>query len=277
MNIVTGEKIQQLCNIYIGFENDFLFNPKIKIEKEKHIYLNLINKNFNNPTFIFCYTHNINYLSKIINFFENDFILVTHNSDGEINQTSEILDLLNSNKLIKWFSQNLLFNHPKFHFLPIGIANSMWNHSNLEYIYELSCLKNLHEKSKKIYFNFSIQTNFNKRNLCYEKLINKIEWLPCIDSNENLNRLSKYQFCICPEGNGVDTHRLWECLYLKVVPIVIKTNFSNILLKYSIPIVVLDNWDSLDINNLNYEDYNFYDELFLKILNFNSEYLINKL
>ena len=32
--------------------------------------------------------------------------------------------------------------------------------------------------------------------------------------------IGKYKFVICPEGNGIDTHRLWETLYSKGIPIV---------------------------------------------------------
>ena len=273
MNIITGEKIQQLCDIYIGSEEDLYFNPIIKNIKNKHLYIDKINDNFNNPTILFCYSHNINYLSKIIHFFENNFILVTHNSDKEIFESSEILHILNCNKLIKWFAQNLLYNHPKLHFLPIGIANSMWPHGNLSLFNDIFFINNLHIKNKKVYFNFSINTNYSKRNICYEKLINKIEWLPNTDIKENLNRLKLYEFCICPEGNGCDTHRLWECLYLKVVPIVIKSDFTNMLLNYCVPLVVIDNWDLLDINKLVYEDYNFSNDLFIKILNFTPNYI----
>jgi len=32
--------------------------------------------------------------------------------------------------------------------------------------------------------------------------------------------MARHQFVICPEGNGVDSHRIWEALYLGCVPIV---------------------------------------------------------
>ena len=48
---------------------------------------------------------------------------------------------------------------------------------------------------------------------------------------------------VCPRGNGVDCHRIWEVLYLKRVPIVKKEN----QLKYfeSLPILFLDSWYEL--------------------------------
>jgi hypothetical protein len=88
--IITGEKVQQLCDIYLGFNSDFNFNPIIAKQFEKQKDLNSINELFNNPYKIFCYSHNINILSSKIHLFQNPFILVTHNSDGEIRETSDV-------------------------------------------------------------------------------------------------------------------------------------------------------------------------------------------
>lgn len=35
-----------------------------------------------------------------------------------------------------------------------------------------------------------------------------------------LRALRQHDFCLCPRGNGLDTHRLWETLYMGAVPIV---------------------------------------------------------
>jgi len=134
-------------------------------------------------------------------------------------------------------------------------------------------LYNSLNKSKDIYFNFNIDTNKNKRSICFNSLKNKLEWLNTVSPQENIIRLSQYKFCICPEGNGVDTHRLWEALYLKIVPIVIQSEFTTILEKNKIPLVILNNWDDLNINDLKYEDYNFNDEFFLKISYLNKIFL----
>ena len=269
-NIITGERIQQLCDIYLGFNDDFTFNPLISHQVNKHCNLNSICEPFNNPTKIFCYSHNINLLSEKIHFFLNDFVLVTHNSDGEIKNNIEVNKILNCNKLLKWYGQNICIEHPKLHFIPIGLANNQWEHGNLSLFYNNEFINYLNNNKKlnNIYFNFNINTNINKRQICYNSLINKLEWLHIINPIENQKRLSTYKFCICPEGNGVDSHRLWECLYLKVVPIVIKSEFTSILLKQNVPLVVLNNWTDLDINKLDYNNYNFNCEKLQQLLNF---------
>jgi hypothetical protein len=265
-HIVTGERIQQLCDIYLGVNNDFKFNPLITKQSNKHVYLNNVNTHINNPYRIFCYSHNIQLLSQKIHLFTNNFILVTHNSDGEIRETPEVFTILNCNKMLKWFGQNICFQHPKLYFVPIGIANSQWEHGNLSFFYDLR-FKDMYKNNNTVYFNFNIATNRSKRQICYDSLINKIPWLSNIRPIHNLIRLSTYSFCICPEGNGVDTHRLWECLNLKVVPIVIASEFTNILLTQQIPLVVLDKWEDLDLNKLNYSNYNFESDGLTKILN----------
>jgi hypothetical protein len=266
-NIITGEKIQQLCDIYLGIYGDFTFNPIISSQVGKHKDLNMINEPFDNPYKIFCYSHRIDLLANKICLFKNDFILITHNSDGKISETETILAILNSNRLIKWYGQNICFQHPKLQFIPIGIANSQWAHGNLSLFYDRNFMNNV-SKTKKIYFNFNIATSPNKRKVCFDKLHNKLEWLSAIHPIENLKRLSTYEFCICPEGNGVDTHRLWECLYLNVVPIVIQSEFTDQLLKLNMPLVVLDCWENLDVTKLNYSDFDFNSRHLKNLLDF---------
>jgi hypothetical protein len=273
MNIITGEKIQQLCNVYFGFKEDFDYNPVIKKQNKPKIDLNSFNNEVNNPYYVFCYSHRIKELSNKIHLFRNKFVLITHNSDGEVTNELSVLNILNTPNLDKWYAQNVLFDHDKLFFLPIGIANSMWPHGNLHIFKNETVLHNIFNKSKNVYFNFNIDTNKIKRNYCFNSLKNKLKWLDNVSPSENIVRFSLYKFCICPEGNGVDTHRLWEALYLKIVPVVIKSEFTHILQKNNIPLVALNSWDDFNESNLNYDRYDFNTDKFLKISDFNKIFL----
>jgi hypothetical protein len=252
MEIISGEKIQQLCDVYLGEPGDFLANPVIARQIERHCPIDSIVYPFYNPPRVFCYSHRIHELSKKIPFFMNDFTLVTHNSDGEVYDCEEVRDILNYDKLIKWHAQNIRMVHDKLLFLPIGIANSQWPHGNLENFN----ITQPTQKTKRIYFNFNVYTNLQKRMYCFNRLKHKLEWLNDVPPRENIQRLSEYEFCICPEGNGVDTHRLWEALYVKTIPIVIKSDFTDVLLQNNIPLVVLNDWSDLDESILDYTKYN---------------------
>jgi hypothetical protein len=200
----------------------------------------------------------------------NDFVLVTHNSDGEVCKCTEVLDILNYFKLEKWYAQNIRFIHEKLSFLPIGIANSQWVHGDLENFAMIDLTKS---KTQKTYFNFNIFTNPSKRTPCAYKLKDKLTWLSEVSPRNNISRLSEYEFCICPEGNGVDTHRLWEALYVKTIPIVIKSEFTDILLHNNIPLVVLDDWSHFDESKLVYSDYKLDTDSLKQIMTFTNKYI----
>lgn len=268
MNIISGENFQQLADIYLGYQEDFHYNPVIRNQPEKHLYIQSLNTIYDNPKIIFCYTHRINEFSTKLELLKNNFILITHNSDENIIDNQTIQTILSSIKLLGWYSQNVCIYHPKLHMLPIGIANSMWPHGDPT-IFENINFTN-YPKTKNVYFTFTIDTNRAKREPCYHALKDKLEWLPLIDPRQNVLRLANYRFCICPEGNGVDTHRLWEALYVKCIPIVVKSPFTDTLLRNNIPVIVLDKWEDFDENRLQYttieiEFNNFYE--FVKIIN----------
>jgi len=257
---ITGEYIQHKCSIFLGDDNHFNFNPTILPQTDKHVNVYNINSYFNNPKVIFCYSDLLHDFSLKIHYFLNDFILISHNSDENItNDKPYVSTILNCNKLIKWYSQNISFYNEKLHFLPIGIANSQWPHGNLTLFNDISMLQKqtANYKMDHIFFNFTINTNYTQRQLCYIKLKDKLNWTPVLSQPEYLAYLSKCKFAICPEGNGYDSHRLWECFYLEVVPIVLNNNFIQVLKTHNLPMLILDNWDDFDISLLNYANFDF--------------------
>jgi hypothetical protein len=263
-NIISGEKIQQLADVYLGLDEDFTFNPVIREQQFKAMKFDVIINNFDNPPIVFCYTHRIDLLAAKIDLFLNSFILITHNSDHGIHENDvNVLKILNNIKLQKWFGQNITFQHDKIYMVPIGIANGQWEHG----IHNFNNHINI-EKKNDVYFNFNINTNYDKRQNCYEILRTRLNWLENVTPRQNIERLAQYKFCICPEGNGFDTHRLWEALYVRTVPIVLNSEYSQILAKYNVPMVVLESWNDLNIENLNYNDYDFENIVLKQILNF---------
>jgi hypothetical protein len=254
--IIRGEKLQELADVYFGNECDFQFNPRIRTQTEKHIIFDSIRAPYNNPKILFCYSHRLSNFVDILHFLTNPFILISHNSDGNIEYSPEIHKILDHPLLIKWYAQNLGIIHHKLEFLPIGMANSMWSHGNASFFGKTLLIN----KSEKVYFNFSMSTNFDKRKPCYDSLIHKIPYIDSVAPESYLELLSRYEFCICPEGNGFDTHRFWEALYVKCIPVVVRSKFIEVILhKTNIPLVVLNSWDEFDVNALNYSNYTFSD------------------
>lgn len=258
IDIITGEKMQMLAEIYIGDnEQDFYYNPKIG-NTNKNILINNIPDKYNNPKIIYCYSHTLKNLYNKFDNFVNDFILITGNSDEDIIE-EKYKKIADHSKIIKWYSQNVCFKHEKIEPFTIGLANEMWKHGYSQQFLDIYKQKN--EKTKDVYFNFSVTTHYSREE-CYHILKKYYQFLEYMNPIENFKRLSTYKFCICPRGNGIDTHRLAECWYLKVVPIVLKNDYINIIKdNISLPMIILNDWDELRDMKLNYNDYHFnYDK-----------------
>ena len=253
MKIITGEKMQFLADIYFGNTIDnFLFNPAIGINN-KNFLIKDIPENFNNPKVMYVYSYCILELFEKFDCFMNDFILISGNSDENIIE-SKYKKVAEHPKVIKWFSQNVCFIHPKLEPFSIGLANEQWEHGNIRCFTQIYNSVDLNNKTKDIFFNFNFTSE--QRHICYNILKNSLEFLQNTNPIHNFNRLSEYKFAICPEGNGVDTHRLAECWYLKVVPIVIENDFINAIKnKINYPIIILKDWNDLFNITLDYSTY----------------------
>jgi len=240
--IPTGEKFQELCDVYCGTPEDFAYNPRIQAQPQKHVNLLTLNAPWTNPRRIFCYTHSVPLFIQKQDYLQNPFVLVSHNSDHTIH--AEFMSLMANPKLIRWYAQNICMNHPKLQLLPIGIANSMWPHGNLD---TLTKYMRYTLKTKDVYFYFNIGTNHQARSECYTTLINKGLLFGTPKPYEAyLAELSEHKYAICPDGNGVDSHRIWECYALGVIPILKASVFAKQLSQW-LPCIMVESWSDVNL------------------------------
>jgi hypothetical protein len=234
VNICSGEQFQELCFVYIGYAEDFVFNPRIASQSSKHLPINAIPDIYYNPPIIFCYTHRVKELELHLNKFQYPFILISHNADTNIDDTYH--SMANHPKIFHWFTQNLNTDHGKISLLPIGAANTQWAHGKRElFVPDYSKQEKLHD----LYFQFG-PSNIHERQRCYEAVSRYYQFQPQLESSEYLKMLSCYRFCISPEGNGVDCHRIWEALLCNCIPIISDSAFARHIAKDHSVIVVKD-------------------------------------
>lgn len=212
--------------------------------KSNLVYFEDIPFYWSNPKLIFMNTEDVDEFMIHLDKLRNPFILLTHNSDTNV--TEKYLPLCEHSKLICWYTQNLCIAHPRVRFLPIGFANPIWPHGNYEMLTYIQ--SNIGEKNLPFYANFLVETNKQAREECQKKIEEKgIVIFPRSPAPIYLDQLSKSIFCICPEGNGIDTHRFWEAVYLFAIPIVLRNHLTERLSK-DYPCLLLNNWKELDTN-----------------------------
>lgn len=210
-----------------------------------------------NIKYLYRDTHDVN--SLLENPPDHDFVLISHNSDGKItdnpNYSDADINLIPDN-LIKWYGQNVNYKHNKIESLPIGLENSKW-------FREINKPQQILDKTKTekniqnlVYLNHNISTNKNEREGIYT-LLNGKSWATCEFGRNGMNfkkyvdNIYNHKFVVCPEGNGTDTHRTWETLYLNSIPIE-KRNINNSFYT-DLPICFVDDWSEITEDFLNSE------------------------
>ena len=264
-SIITGERLQAICDLTISSSQVTAFHGRDKIQSSQFIELpEKIEGRFFKKTktiippgedflnvcsaakTIFVYTHLLDYFEKYVApRLHYRFVLVTHNSDDGVGLSR--LGLLNHPNLIAWYAQNAHVQHSKLHPLPIGMANSQWGSDRVNFLFQQS--RHL-EKSKLIYANFSTATHPSRVSaLSAAQSCDGVTIQSGVSFEDYVVELSKHKFCLCPRGNGLDTHRFWEAQYLDCIPIIIKDDWISAY--SSLPVLVLDSWASLKSTNLN--------------------------
>jgi hypothetical protein len=67
--------------------------------------------------------------------------------------------------------------------------------------------------------------------------------------NAKASRL--HRLVICPRGNGLDSHRLWETLYRGNIPILKSCSWSRSLGYLGVPMIFIQSWDPENLSALN--------------------------
>ncbi len=184
------------------------------------------------------YTHTF-YADQLFERLNKKITLITHNCDVDVSFAPP-------DNVLKWFSTNVNIVHERVFSIPIGIENDFWL-KDKRAIMERK-LQNQKKYKNLLYMNHNVRTNPNKRQRPYDILKNK-NFVTChMGANGSgfdnyIDNVYNHPFVIAPEGNGIDTHRFWECLYMRTIPVVLK-NINNSF--YSdLPVLFLDSWDEL--------------------------------
>lgn len=175
-------------------------------------------------------------------------IIISGHSDYSVDNT-----LVDFYRPKIWFTVNKQTYQSNVFSLPLGITNNTLE-SDLHPIYgNLDCMFEVMnepiEKTKLVYMNFNVNTYPIERKYVWDLFYEK-SWVS-IGSIKNtlegrtqfLREIKSHNFVLCPRGNGLDTHRLWETLYMGSIPIV-KRDIGNKEFE-DLPICFIDNWEQI--------------------------------
>ena len=207
-------------------------------------YVNLFDRDKLTPTsVVFCKIDYLEHLLKYINEKPNvsPFILLTGQSDYPITDGVYHIGfhVLGKNRL-KWCGCNAetYMVTP----IPLGIADD----------YCTLTVKSDFEKTKAtklLYVNHRVETFPQVRAPLYS-LFSDRSWATVRtpdakgETKSYKEELLEHKFMLCPRGNGIDTHRMWEALYCGVIPVV-QRHITHANLAGKLPILFVDSFEEV--------------------------------
>jgi len=172
------------------------------------------------------------------------YVVITHNSDYPA--PGSFREFLDDPKILAWFAQNAEgYTHKKLIPIPIGLENRYNYYGNPDVV--MSAINKLSNSPKQItlYLNFSIWTCHSERSLVYNMFRNAPYCYvsPGKGYEGFLKDLSESMFVLCPRGNGLDCHRVWESLYMGAIPIV-KSSSMDVAFE-ELPVLIINDWSEI--------------------------------
>lgn len=185
-------------------------------------------------------------------------VLVTHNSDVEVGEPQTAWLDGDGRGIARWFAQNVTARHPRLEPLPIGISNTMWPHGRLGPLARAMRRQAGRPRTRTIFVQF-VTANHPSRGPALEALTANFpeaigDGAPLLPWRDYLDLLGAHRYAACPRGNGLDTHRFWESLYLGVVPVVERTVLAEHWAAQGLPVVIVDDWGEVTPQRLRAED-----------------------
>lgn len=196
------------------------------------------------------------------------YSIYIHNGDDHFSYKNK--KLLDYDCIKRVYTQNpLMYPEKKLTILPIGISRDIFPYGDLVELYKTIVSTYYKKKQRGLYININPKT-YSYRKILLEVIIRSRNFtvnIPNKKYNEYLQELSEYRFCLCVRGNGLDTYRFWESLYLGVIPVVIDNGTYSGFLKHldtiNIPYLTINSLEFFKTHDDNY----FSQELYDKTLN----------
>lgn len=187
---------------------------------------------------------------------KNKFIIFTSNEDTALDDTIQVPDNVLAIHAVNGYSI-----HPKVHPFPIGLQRKRSLTDNrLDIMKERLESSNAkqNEPSKLLYINCGIERNperlpllkFETNDWCTTRFDKDSMFFPYEQYSVFLDELQDHKFVACPKGQKrgnldcFDTHRLWETLYMRRVPVMIDHPYFRRLLE-GFPVLFIANWNQI--------------------------------
>lgn len=155
--------------------------------------------------------------------------------------------------VVRWFATNVTYPHPRVTALPLGLGAAS-DPVTLSSDQIVDGRNQSPPRENWLYVNFRPQTNPSVRQPVFNhfaRLSESQSWVSMEKSelpsgNKGfLQNLLTHRFVLCPPGNGVDTHRMWESLAAGAIPVVLRSHAMEPFKE--LPILFVDRYEEVSL------------------------------
>jgi hypothetical protein len=165
-------------------------------------------------------------------FSPKQFFILVHNTDRSFGLV-ELGMLLPLSRHI--YAVNTVIDHPRVTTIPLGFVDR-----------QLPFLETFQRpdvpRDITVYANFTQTTNDERRRACVAAFKDdpRVTWRTGLSVPEYYADLCRSTFVLCPEGTGIDTHRVYEALLCGATPVVLRNSLAGLYSR--LPVCIVDRW-----------------------------------
>lgn len=236
-NIITGDRVWRLCDYVIATREIVNYHKQIEkyvknilllpADEQEELHLpGLTSDSADGIIRIGIYTH---IAPRVFSFLKDlkdsgkKYKVYFHNSDHSVDDVF-VQQLGDCDHILTIYAQNLCVHHPKFTLLPIGIANSMFAHGDLKLLFRRMIQTYMYNKTNHLASSLGEHTHPSRKILLASMGIRQQASKPF---EAYLEEVASSEFSLCIRGNGLDTHRMWESLYMGTIPVIVCNDTTN--------------------------------------------------
>ena len=173
------------------------------------------------------------------------FVLLLGNSDQNFDR--RLSSLAAAPYISRIFAQNLLDEVPGVVALPIGLENAWRAKHGRTRRFTVLRKRPARMRLHRIMWTFTVSTNSVQREEAAHALasLGVADYIGEVSPKTHAANLRNYSFVASPPGNGEDTHRTWEAMYLGCVPIVLRSYMTESFEALNLPIWIVDSYQDL--------------------------------
>jgi len=178
-------------------------------------------------------------------------LIIFHNSDYSVDYRS-LVAFLERHPRVHFWAVNSVRWHPRIRCIPLGEPNRIWRGGTVDYDPPITISRRT-ERSIDVclpHWGITHQIRLDWRKEAEALSTPRLHRGPQMPKEEYLEFLTDCRSMLCPRGNGLDTHRVWECLAKGTWPIVQDNAHTQLLLRQypSLPLLIIDSPEDLDMS-----------------------------